>query len=307
MEVNDFNEFGRTYKVVLQSDVLYRSEAESAKFVFVKGTNGQMVPLDTLIKPKMSTGPTQISRFNSARAVTIQGNAAQGYSSGQAMAAIEEIAKEEAGTGFNIEWSGQSREEKKAANSTGQVLALALVFVFLCLAALYESWSVPYAVLLTVPTGIFGAVVSEYGISYLEAMMGHQNSGLQDSVYMQIGIIMIIGLAAKNAILIVEFAKIRVDRGMQPIKAAIEAAGLRLRPILMTSFAFIIGCLPLAIATGAGSAARNGMGVAVVGGMLFATSLGIFLIPVFFVITEWVADKLGFMKQEKRKRSIDYM
>ena len=307
MEVNDFNQFGRTYKVVVQSDILYRSEAESAKFVFDKGANGQMVPLDTLIKPKMSTGPTQISRFNSARAVTIQGNAAQGYSSGQAMAAIEEIAKEEAGTGFNIEWSGQSREEKKAASSTGQVLALALVFVFLCLAALYESWSVPYAVLLTVPTGIFGAVVSEYGISALEAMMGHQNSGLQDSVYMQIGIIMIIGLAAKNAILIVEFAKVRVDRGMQPVKAAIEAAGLRLRPILMTSFAFIIGCLPLAIATGAGSAARNGMGVAVVGGMLFATSLGIFLIPVFFVITEWVADKLGFMKQEKRKRSIDYM
>ena len=216
------------------------------------------------------------------------------------MAAIEEIAREEAGTGFNIEWSGQSREEKKAASSTGQVLALALVFVFLCLAALYESWSVPYAVLLTVPTGIFGAVVSEYGLSWFESMMGHQNS-------MQIGIIMIIGLAAKNAILIVEFAKIRVDRGMQPVKAAIEAAGLRLRPILMTSFAFIIGCLPLAIATGAGSAARNGMGVAVVGGMLFATSLGIFLIPVFFVITEWVADKLGFMKQEKKKRSIDYM
>ncbi|MBR1858824.1 MAG: efflux RND transporter permease subunit, partial [Selenomonadaceae bacterium] len=220
MEVNDFNEFGRTYKVVLQSDVLYRSEAESAKFVFVKGSNGQMIPLDTLITPRMSTGPTQISRFNASRAVTIQGNAGQGYSSGQAMDAIEEIVREEAGSGFNIEWSGQSREEKKASSSTGQVLALALVFVFLCLAALYESWSVPYAVLLTVPTGIFGAVVSEYGISMLEAMMGHQNSGLQDSVYMQIGIIMIIGLAAKNAILIVEFAKVRVDRGMQPVKAA---------------------------------------------------------------------------------------
>ena len=307
MQVNDFNEFGRTYKVMLQSDILYRSEAEAAKFIFVKGSNGQMVPLDTLITPKMSTGPTQISRFNASRAVTIQGNAGQGYSSGQAMAAIEEIVRQEVPTGFNIEWSGQSREEHKASSSTGQVLALALVFVFLCLAALYESWSVPYAVLLTVPTGIFGAVVSEYGISILEATMGHQNAGLQDSVYMQIGIIMIIGLAAKNAILIVEFAKVRVDRGMQPIKAAIEAAGLRLRPILMTSFAFIIGCLPLAIATGAGSAARNGMGVAVVGGMLFATSLGIFLIPVFFVITEWVADKLGFMKQKKRKSSIDYM
>ena len=307
MQVNDFNEFGRTYKVMLQSDVLYRSEADSAKFVFVKGSNGQMVPLDTLISPKMSTGPTQISRFNAARAVTIQGNAGPGYSSGQAMNAIEEIVKEEVPTGFNIEWSGQSREEKKASSSTSQVLALALVFVFLCLAALYESWSVPFAVLLTVPTGIFGAIFSEYAMSIFEATFAHQNSGLQDSVYMQIGLIMVIGLAAKNAILIVEFAKVRVDRGMQPIKAAIEAAGLRLRPILMTSFAFIIGCLPLAVATGAGSAARNGMGVAVVGGMLFATSIGIFLIPVFFVITEWVAEKLGFMKQDRRKKSIDYM
>ena len=307
MQVNDFNQFGRTYKVMLQSDILYRSEAEGSKFIYVRGTGGQMVPLATLITPKMSTGPTQISRFNASRAVTIQGNAGAGYSSGQAMDAIEEIVRQEVPTGFNIEWSGQSREEKKAASSTGQVLALALVFVFLCLAALYESWSVPYAVLLTVPTGIFGAIVSEYGLSIIEAMMGHQNSGLQDSVYMQIGIIMIIGLAAKNAILIVEFAKVRVDRGMTPIKAAIEAAGLRLRPILMTSFAFIIGCLPLAVATGAGSAARNGMGVAVVGGMLFATSIGIFLIPVFFVITEWVAEKLGFMKQAKRKQSIDYM
>ena len=222
--------------------------------------------------------------------------------------AAEEVVREIAPTGFNIEWSGQSREEKKASSSTGKVLALALVFVFLCLAALYESWSVPYAVLLTVPTGIFGALVSEYGLSMLEAaVLGHQNTGLQDSVYMQIGVIMIIGLAAKNAILIVEFAKVRVDKGMEPVKAAIQAAGLRLRPILMTSFAFIIGCLPLAVATGAGSAARNGMGVAVVGGMLFATALGIFLIPVFFVITQYIASKLGIIKQERKKTSIDYM
>ena len=309
MQVNDFNKFGRTYKVMLQSDVLYRSEADCARFVFVKGSGGQMVPLSSLITPRLSTGPTQISRFNAARAVTIQGNAGAGYSSGQAMNAIEEIVNEEAGVGFNIEWSGQSREEKKAASSTGQVLALALVFVFLMLAALYESWSVPYAVLLSVPTGLFGAVFSEYFLAWLSALMhnGQANAGLQDSVYMQIGIIMIIGLAAKNAILIVEFAKVRVDRGMPPIKAALEAAGLRLRPILMTSFAFIIGCLPLAMATGAGSAARNGMGVAVVGGMLFATTLGIFVIPVLFVITEYVAKKLGFMKQEKQKSSIDYM
>jgi HAE1 family hydrophobic/amphiphilic exporter-1 len=306
-QVNDFNQFGRTYKVVLQSDLRYRSEAESAKFVFVKSSSGTMVPLDTLLKPKLTSAPTSISRFNATRAIQIQGNAGQGYSSGQAMTAIEQIVKAQAPTGYNIEWSGQSREEKNASSSTFQVLALALVFVFLALAALYESWSVPFAVLLTVPTGIMGALVSEYGLSLLEAMFGHQNAGLQNSVYMQIGIIMIIGLAAKNAILIVEFAKVRVDRGMDPVKAAIEAAGLRLRPILMTSFAFIIGCLPLAVASGAGAAARNGMGVAVVGGMLFATSLGIFLIPVFFVATEWLAVKLGIQKKAKKKTEADYM
>ena len=267
-----------------------------------------MVPLDTLLKPKRGTGAPIISRFNSARAVQIQGNAASGYSSGDAMRAAEEVVSEVAPAGFNIEWSGQSREEKAAGSSTLRVLALCLVFVFLCLAALYESWSVPFAVLLTVPTGILGALLSEYVLGMGGMILfHHMNSGLQDSIYMQIGIIMIIGLAAKNAILIVEFAKVRVDRGMEPVKAAIEAAGLRLRPILMTSFAFIIGCLPLAFATGAGASARNGMGVAVVGGMLFATILGVFLIPVFFVIVEWFSAKLGMLKQKRKKTPIDYM
>jgi HAE1 family hydrophobic/amphiphilic exporter-1 len=306
-QVNDFNQFGRSYKVMLQADTRYRSEAESTKFIFVKSSTGTMVPLDTLLKPKLSSAPTSISRFNGTRSIAIQGNAAQGYSSGQAMQAIQEVVHENTDNGFNIEWSGQSREESKASSSTLQVLGLALAFVFLCLAALYESWNVPFAVLLTVPTGIMGALVSEYALYMLGTMSGHVNAGFQNSVYMQIGIIMIIGLAAKNAILIVEFAKVRVDRGMDPVKAAIEAAGLRLRPILMTSFAFIIGCLPLAVASGAGAAARNGMGVAVVGGMLFATALGIFLIPVFFVAMEWVAAKFGLLKQQKKRTSSDYM
>lgn len=306
-QVNDFNRFGRSYKVMLQADNDYRSSTDQMKFIFVKSSKGTMVPLDTLLRPKLTSGPSSISRFNGTRSIQITGQTGNGYSSGQAMNAIKEVVQANAGTGFNIEWSGQSREEAKASNSTMQVLVLSLVFVFLCLAALYESWSVPFAVLLTVPTGIFGALVSEYGLSIIEAMFGHQNAGLQDSVYMQIGIIAIIGLAAKNAILIVEFAKVRVDRGMEPVKAAIEAAGLRLRPILMTSFAFIIGCIPLAIATGAGAAARNGMGVAVVGGMLFATAMGIFLIPVFFVAMEWIAAKLGLLKQERKKSSADYM
>ena len=294
-EVNDFNQFGRSYKVVLQSDTMYRKEVEAAKFVFVKSNTGTLVPLDTLLKPRINTGASIITRFNATRSVTIQGNAAPGYSSGQAMTAIAEVVREKAPAGFNIEWSGQSREEQKAGGQTLQVLGLALLFVFLCLAALYESWSVPFAVLLTVPTGIFGALLVE------------ELASQQNSIYMQIGVIMIIGLAAKNAILIVEFAKVRTDKGMDPVKAAVEAAGLRLRPIIMTSLAFIIGCLPLAIASGAGAAARNNMGIAVVGGMIFATSLGVFLIPVFFVMVETLAASLGFSHKVKKTTSDDLM
>ena len=286
-QVNDFNQFNRTYKVVMQADTMFRNEADMTRFIYVRSSNGSMIPLDTLIKPKLTTGPSIISRFNAARSIQINGSVGENYSSGQALAVMEKLAKEKLPSGFNVEWSGQSREEKKAGSTTMQILALALVFVFLCLAALYESWSVPYAVMLSVPTGIFGAVLSQYAMN------------LQNSVYMQIGVIMLIGLAAKNAILIVEFAKVRVDKGMDPVKAAIEAAALRLRPILMTSFAFIIGCLPLAMASGAGAGARKAMGTAVVGGMTIATAFGIFLIPVLFVVVEWIVAKLSWKKKKK--------
>ncbi|WP_027405601.1 efflux RND transporter permease subunit [Anaerovibrio sp. RM50] len=300
-QVNDFNEFGRSYKVVLQADKAYRTSADDMRFMFVRSSNGDMVPLESLLTPKLSTAPSIIHRFNASKAVSFQGNAASGYSSGQAIAAMEEVVREVAPAGFNVEWSGQAREEIKSGDSTGRVLALALVFVFLCLAALYESWSVPFAVILSVPVGIFGALFSELAMSLLETLTVGPNAGLQNSVYMQIGVIMLIGLSAKNAILIVEFAKARADMGMNPLKAAIEAAGLRLRPILMTSFAFIIGCLPLAIASGAGAAARNGMGVAVVGGMLFATFIGIFIIPAFYIITVRFADMVGWSKKHKKE------
>ena len=198
-----------------------------------------------------------------------------------------------------------SLEEKKASGSTGMVMGISIVFVFLCLAALYESWSVPYAVLMTIPIGVFGALFSEYALGMISNVMGSGNPGLQNSIYMQIGIIMLMGLAAKNAILIVEFAKVRRDKGMDAVRAARESADLRLRPILMTSLAFIIGCLPLAVASGAGAAARNGMGVAVVGGMLFATVLGIFLIPVFYVIVEWIAGRIGGKKENDKNVSLE--
>ena len=292
MEVDDYNRFGRTYKVVMQSDVYFRGEIDMLKFMFVRGANGQFVPLDALASYKLNTGTTQVTRFNGKRSVLIQAQPAEGYSSGQAMAALTEVVHQVAPTGFGVEWSGQSREEQKASGSTGQVMALALIFVFLCLAALYESWSVPFSVLMTVPTGIFGALLSEFILNYYTNNFGIGNPGFQNSIYMQIGVIMIMGLAAKNAILIVEFAKVRTDKGMEAVKASLESAGLRLRPILMTSFAFIIGCLPLATATGAGSAARNSMGVAVVGGMTIATFLGIFLIPVFFVVVQNIVQKI---------------
>ena len=292
MPVDDYDRFGRTYKVVMQSDVYFRGEVDMLKFMFVRGSNGQFVPLDTLISYKLNTGTTQVTRFNGKRSVLIQAQPAEGFSSGQAMTALTNVVNEVAPTGFGIEWSGQSREEQKASGSTGQVMALALVFVFLCLAALYESWSVPFSVLMTVPTGIFGALLCEFVLNIYTNTLGVGNPGFQNSIYMQIGVIMIMGLAAKNAILIVEFAKVRTDKGMETVKASLESAGLRLRPILMTSFAFIIGCLPLATATGAGSAARNSMGVAVVGGMTVATFLGIFLIPVFFVVVQNIVHKL---------------
>ncbi len=290
-QIADFVQFGRTYKVVMQSDSQYRSEAEALKFSYVKNEDGTMVPLDSLLTPQLSTSTSVITRFNGARSVSIQGGVAEGYSSGQAITAMEEVVRENAPPGFAIEWSGQSREEKKSSGTTGQVLMLSIVFVFLCLAALYESWSVPFAVLLTVPTGLFGAFFAQYGLSILEAMFGYLNPGLMNSVYMQIGVLMLMGLAAKNAILIVEFAKARVDAGMDPIKAIIEGSGLRLRPILMTSLAFILGCMPLALASGAGAAARNSMGTAVVGGMTFAVVLGIFLIPVMYFIVLWLSNK----------------
>lgn len=287
--VNDFTQFGRSYKVIVQADTSYRSQADSLKFISVKSSSGKMVPLDTLLTSSMTTGPSSITRFNGVRSVTIQGSAASGYSSGEAMAAAEAAAKGVIPSGMTIEWSGQSREESTSSSSTMKILIMALVFAFLCLAALYESWSMPFAVLFTVPTGIFGAVASEYVIRQLSMLLGGSASGFLNSVYMQIGIIMIIGLAAKNAILIVEFAKERVDKGTDPMEAVVIASKLRLRPILMTAFTAIIGCLPLALASGAGAGARCGMGVAVVGGMTVATLCGIFLIPAFYIISEHMA------------------
>ena len=290
LQVNDFNRFGRSYKVIMQAEPQFRDDVSSTRFLYVRSSSGTMVPLNNLLKPKAVNAPSLIKRFNSYRTIQIGGNPATGYSSGQALTALEEVAAQTLPNGFAYEWADQSREEKISGSKAPIMFALSLLFVFLCLAALYESWSVPFAVLLCVPTGVFGAFLFQFV------------RNMENNIYMQIGLIMLIGLAAKNAILIVEFAKVRVDNGMNPIQAAIEAAKLRLRPIIMTSLAFIIGCTPLAIASGAGAGARNAMGTSVVGGMLAATSLGIFLIPVLFVVVEKFADKWAGIKKRFKAR-----
>lgn len=278
-EVNDFNKFGRTWKVVMQAEPEFRATPDALRFFFVRSNTGDMVPLNTLVNSETITSVSSVTRYNGVSAAKISGSPAAGYSTGQAMDALEEVAKETLPSTYNYEWVDQSREEKSSGGSSLIVFGISIIFVFLCLAALYESWSIPLSVLLSVPPAILGCI----GLQYIR--------GLQNDVYMQIGLIMLIGLAAKNAILIVEFAKANLDRGEDVVSAAIDAAKLRLRPILMTSFAFILGCVPLAVATGAGAGSRVSMGNAVVGGMTIATAVGIFLIPVLFVVVERVFSK----------------
>ena len=273
-EINDINNFGRTWKVVMQADAKYRTGVEDMRYFFVRSNDGQLVPLNTLVTPQSKNSSVVLTRFNGASAIKIAGDPANGYSTGQAMAALEEVAKEPLPNTYTYEWVDQSRDEIEAGSRSTQIFIISLIFVFLCLAALYESWTIPLAVLLSVPSAVFGCFLVQYA------------RGLQNDVYMQIGLITLIGLAAKNAILIVEYAKMNMEQGMDVVHAAVEAAHVRLRPILMTSFAFILGCLPLAIATGPGAGARVSMGNAVVGGMTIATLFGIFLIPVLFVVVE---------------------
>ena len=265
-EINDINNFGRTWKVVMQADEKYRTGVEDMRYFFVRSNDGKSIPLNTLVKPTPKNSSVVMTRFNGASAIKISGDPASGYSSGQAMAAIEEVAKQVLPNTYTYEWTGQSLDEIEAGSRSTQIFIISLIFVFLCLAALYESWTIPLAVLLSVPSAVFGCFLVQYA------------RGLQNDVYMQIGLITLIGLAAKNAILIVEYAKMNMEQGMDVVHAAVEAAHVRLRPILMTSFAFILGCLPLAIATGPGAGARVSMGNAVVGGMTIATLFGICLL-----------------------------
>lgn len=269
--VNDFNLFNRVYRVYLQADERYRAHRNNMNLYFVKGNGGQMIPITSLGTTSYTTGPGSIKRFNMYYAASITGEAANGYSSGQAMNALEEIVREHLPKDTGVEWSGFSFQEKQQSGQTGIVILLAFLFVFLFLAAQYESWSVPLAVLLSLPIACLGAFV---GIAIC---------GIENNIYFQIGLVMLIGLAAKNAILIVEFAQEQVQNGVEVVQAAIHAATLRFRPIVMTSLTFILGMLPLVWATGPGSASRQSIGVGVFFGMLVAITVGIVLVPFFFV------------------------
>ncbi|CAL1516947.1 multidrug efflux RND transporter permease subunit [Chitinophaga sp. MM2321] len=289
--INDFTIYGRNFRVVTQADSSYRGDIKNLSQFFVRNSAGTMVPLSTLTSYKVIESAPVISHYNLFRSAEINGNPAPGYSSGDAINALKEVAAQELPDGYGYEFSGLSREELLSGSKTIYIFALSIIFVFLFLAALYESWSVPFSVLLAVPIGAFGAITV---LTFLPK--------LSNNVYAQIGLITLIGLSAKNAILIVEFAKERVDRGMDLVTAAVEAAKLRLRPIIMTSLAFLLGITPLVFSSGAGAEARKTMGWTVLGGMFTATFLAIFIVPVLYV----VITRLAYGKEKLRKMKESY-
>jgi HAE1 family hydrophobic/amphiphilic exporter-1 len=290
--VNYFNQFGRTWQVYVAAEAPYRASLDDVGQFYVRSNKGEMVPLSTLTRFEPRYGPEFKMRFNEYSSAQIIGSAAAGHSSDEATAALEEVFHQTMPPEMGFDYMGMSRQEQKAREGLPSwvVFAMSFLFVFLILAALYESWSLPFGVLLSTPVAVFGA----FGLLWLRrTVLGMIFPAfmvqIENDVYSQIGLVMLIGLAAKNAILIVEFAKSKYEEGQPLVDAALEGAKLRLRPILMTSFAFILGCVPLFIATGAGSVGRQIMGTAVIGGMLAATAIGIFIIPALYVLVERMA------------------
>jgi hydrophobic/amphiphilic exporter-1 (mainly G- bacteria), HAE1 family len=287
--VNYFNRFGRQWQVYVEAEGDYRTKSENVGQFYVRNSNGQMVPLSALTSFEPGNGPEFTMRFNEYRAAQLNGGAAPGYSSDQAMKALEETFAQTMPSQMGFDYSGISFQEKKAQEgvSSSVIFGFSLLFVFLILAALYESWSLPFSVLLSTPVAVFGAFAFLWlRRTILGYLLPAYMVQIENDVYSQIGLVMLIGLAAKNAILIVEFAKDEFEKGRPLAEAALEGARLRLRPILMTSFAFILGCVPLWTASGAGAVARQIMGTTVIGGMLAASGLGIFLVPAIFYLVE---------------------
>ncbi|MEI6682576.1 MAG: multidrug efflux RND transporter permease subunit [Bacteroidota bacterium] len=278
--VNDFNKFGKSYRVIIQADAIYRANKEDISKVYVRSNTNQMVPLGTLVSIESTQGPDVVKRFNLYSSADFTISPAPGYSTGQAIEAVKEVAAKSLPFGFGYEYSGMTKEELTSGGQAPFIFALCFIFVYFLLAAKYESWLMPIPILLALPFGIFGA----FGLQWAR--------GLQNNIYAQIGLIMLIGLIAKNAILIVEFAKQKYDSGVPLFEAARDGAKLRFRPILMTSFAFILGVVPLVTATGAGSASRNALGTSVFGGMLLATICGVLVVPSLYVLFQKIEDKL---------------
>ncbi|MBC8034970.1 MAG: efflux RND transporter permease subunit, partial [Chitinophagaceae bacterium] len=291
--VNDFNLYGRNFRVMAQADSTYRSSLANMEKFYVRNRAGSMIPLSSLIVSKVVENPSLISHYNIYRSIEINGSPKPGFSSGEAIQALREEAAK-LPTGYGYEFSGLSREEIAAGSSTTTIFAISIIFVFLFLAALYESWSVPFSVLFAVPIGMFGSLLT---LIFLP--------NLTNNIYAQIGLITLIGLAAKNAILIVEFAKERVDRGVEVVKATLEAVELRLRPIIMTSLAFILGVVPLMLASGAAAESRKTIGWTVFGGMLAATTLAIFVVPVLFVLITKLAYGKKKLKEMEAQHNVE--
>jgi HAE1 family hydrophobic/amphiphilic exporter-1 len=290
--VNYFNRFGRQWQVYVEAEGDYRTRPENVGQFYVRNANAQMVPLSALTSFEARNGPEFTMRFNEYRSAQLNGGAAPGYSSYQATKALEETFAQTMPPQMGYDYSGISFQEKKAQEgvSSTVIFAFSLLFVFLILAALYESWSLPFSVLLSTPVAVFGAFVFLWLRRAVTAwLLPPYMVQIENDVYSQIGLVMLIGLAAKNSILIVEFAKEEFEKGRPLAEAALEGARLRLRPILMTSFAFILGCVPLWTASGAGAVARQIMGTTVIGGMVAASGLGIFLIPAIFYLVEKVS------------------
>jgi multidrug efflux pump len=279
-----FSQFSRVWFVIVQADADYRANPDDFRKVYVRSSSGANVPLSALITTRYVASPKLVTRFNGFPAVKITGNPAPGFSSGQAIRAMEEIAAETLPGDFAYAWAGQALQEKESGSTSSSAFIFGLIVVFLLLAAQFEKWTLPIAVVLTVPFAVLGALVLTWVL------------GLENDVYFQVGLVTLVGLAAKNAILICEFAIERVHKGMAPREAAIEAAGLRLRAIVMTSFAFILGCVPLAIAGGPGANSLRAIGTGVIGGMLFSTLIAIFFVPLFFWLLESASEKFAGKK-----------